>query len=115
MKKLSTLVAFLGLGLLAFGCSEEQQLENAQDELQEERVETDEAIIDAQDDGDNGDHVGHRRSDGRTDLADHVVLQHEGHPGTDDARAASRSPAIRSRGSCDSSPEPFTGSWKTFW
>ncbi|HEX6986735.1 MAG TPA: hypothetical protein VF170_15250 [Planctomycetaceae bacterium] len=45
------LLMFFGLALFAAGCSQEQQLENAQEDLAEERAETAEAAREAQADG----------------------------------------------------------------
>lgn len=49
----TTLAAFLALGLSAWavGCTDEQQLENAREDLQEEQQETQETINEATEDG----------------------------------------------------------------
>lgn len=51
MKTLTTLAALFALGLFAVGCSPEDRLENAQENLAEERQETGEAIGGAMADG----------------------------------------------------------------
>lgn len=51
MRRLATFAVMAGLGLFSAGCSNETQLDRAQDELVEERIETNEAIRDAAEDG----------------------------------------------------------------
>lgn len=51
MKTFIAAMLTLSLGVFAVGCSQEAQYEDAQEDLQEERMETQETIRDATDDG----------------------------------------------------------------
>ena len=51
MRRFISFAALTGLALFAAGCTQEQQLEEAQEELTEERVETAEAAEEATQDG----------------------------------------------------------------
>ncbi len=51
MKKFATILVLLGLGAFTVGCSQEAQLENAQEDLSEERIETQESMNEAVQDG----------------------------------------------------------------
>ena len=50
-KKIGSLMILMSLGAISAGCSAEQQLDNAQEELREERLETAETVEEAVGDG----------------------------------------------------------------
>jgi hypothetical protein len=51
MKRLASMLVLLGLGAFMLGCTAESRLENAQEDLQEERIDTAETINEATQDG----------------------------------------------------------------